>query len=229
MRRSDMDELEYLLDVNPEEAVALGRRIAEESPDDADAWGWLADAHIEAGNHDDALQALAEYVRRDPDWLEAYTLRAGLLAELGRFDAAAVEVEVARAIDSEAPALLRASALCQDLQGQFEAADDLYRRAAQADPDVPPPARFERRRAEQTIQRVLRDVAKEGLALKAVFAEIPTHAGKSRLLSRPLDLRDAKTVVVYLRNLERELEEGAELEDLAAVFEERLAELVEAN
>ena len=38
-----------------------------------------------------------------------------------------------------------------------------------------------------------------------------------------------RTLAVYLRNLERELTDEAELEDFEHLFEERLAALVEAN
>ncbi len=228
MRRSDIEEIEYLLDEDPAEAVVLSRRLVDETPDDADTWAWLADAHIENGNYDAALKALAEYAVRDPDWMEAYTLRAGLLAELGRFDAADVELEVARALDSEDPRFIRAGALVHELQGRFEPADELYAKAAALDPSYPPPPRFDRTRAKAAIQRILRDVGKDGLKLTPVFEEIPATGG-AKLLSRGLELRDKGTLVVYLRNLERELDDEAEMEDLESLFEDRLAELVEAN
>lgn len=229
MRRSDMEEIEYLLDEDPSEAVALARRIVEELPNDPDAWGWLADSQIEAGDLEGALKSLAEYVRRDPDWMEAYTLRAGLLSELARFDAASVELEVARALDSEDPRLRRAEALFHELQGKLEQADKLYAEAAELDPTLPAPARFERAKAKAVIQKVLREVAKEGLKLQAVFEEVPKIASGKKLLSRGLELKDRGTVIVYLRNLERELDPEAEVEELAELFEDRLAELVESN
>ena len=230
MRRSDMEEIEYLLDEDPVEAVALAHRLCDESPDDADAWGWLADAQIEAGQLEAALKTLATYVQHDPEWMEAYTLRAGLMTELGRFDEAGVELEVARALDSEDPRLLRAQALWHKLQGRFDDADALYKQAAELDPaGHPAPVRFDRARARQTIQKVLRDVAKDGLKLTPVFEEIPRKATVGKVLSRPLELRDASTLVVYLRNLERELDDEADLDELGALFEDRLAELIESN
>jgi tetratricopeptide (TPR) repeat protein len=229
MRRSDIEEIEYLLDEDPAEAVALSRRLVDETPDDPDTWAWLADAQIENGEYDAALKSLGEYALRDPDWMEAYTLRAGLLAELGRFDAADVELEVARALDSEDPRFLRAEALVHELQGRFAQADELYSKAAEMDPAFPAPPRFDRTRARAAIQRILRDVGKEGLKLQPVFEEIPAKTTGSKLLSRGLELKDKGTLIVYLRNLERELDDEAELEDLESLFEDRLAELVEAN
>ncbi len=229
MRRSDMDELELLMDGDPAEAVALARRICSEIPNDADAWGWLADAHIADGQFDEALGALAEYVRRDPDWIEAYAQRAGLLAELGRFEAATIELEVGRSLDSESPRLVRAEALCLELQGKLKEADALYDKAEALDPAEEAPTRFDRGRARQAIQGVLRQVAKSGLKLTAVIEEVPSKATAKKLLSRQMELQDERTLIVYLRNLERELTGDAEIEDLAELFEDRLAELVDAN
>ena len=224
-----MDELEVLIDGDPAEAVALAKKITAEIAGDADAWGWLADAHIANGDFESALRALAEYVRRDPDWVEAYALRAGLLSELGRFDAASVELEVGRALDSASPRLVRAEAICCELQGKLKEADGLYDRAAEMDPSEEAPVRFDRAKAKQAINGVLRQVAKSGLKLTAVVEEVPARGAANKLLSRQLELKDEKTLIVYLRNLERELTSEAEIDDLADLFEDRLAELVEAN
>lgn len=229
MRRSDIEELESLIDGDPADAVAFAKDLVKEAPADPDIWGWLAEAQIEAGDYEGALKSLAEYLRRDPDWMEAYTLRAGLMTELGRFEAAGVELEVARSLDSEDPRLWRAEAMWHELQGRFDKADALFAKSAEADPGISPPQRFDRDAAKATIQRVLKEVAKDGLKLAAVFEEIPAKGSAGKLLSRQLELRDAKTVVVYLRNLERELTQEAELDDLAELFEDRLAEMVEAN
>ncbi len=228
MRRSDIEELEYLMDTDPREAVVLAKKLVQENPTDADAWGWLADAQIEAGDYEAALKALAEYLRRDPDWMEAYTLRSGLLTEMGRFDAAGVELEVARQIDATDTRLVRAEGFWHELQGRLEKADELYARAATVDGLLPPP-RFDRAKAAAAIRGVLKQVAKDGLKLSPVFEEMPAKGSKEQKLSRALELRDAGTLVVYLRNLERELTTEAEIEDLAELFEDRLAELVEAN
>ena len=83
MRRSDIEEIEYLLDENPAEAVAFCKKLSVEMAADPDLWAWLADAHVAAGAYDEALKALAKYVQLDPDWLEAYTWRAELLADFG--------------------------------------------------------------------------------------------------------------------------------------------------
>lgn len=229
MRRSDIEEIEYLLDENPAEAVAFCQRLRATHGSDPDLWAWLADAQVAAGGYDEALKALAQYIQLDPDWLEAYTWRAELLADLGRFDASRVELEVARAIDSEDPRLVRAEAMAFELQGRFADADERYAAAAEIDPSTPPPARYERSRARQAISRVLRQIAKEGLKLTPIFEEIPQKTDGGRLLSRSLDLLDQGTVAVYLRNLERDLIEGSEIEELELLFEERLAALVEAN
>ena len=229
MRRSDIEEIEYLLDENPVDAVAFCQRLRQENERDPDLWAWMADAHVAAGAYDEALKSLAKYVQLDPDWLEAYTWRAEILADLGRFDASRVELEVARAIDSEDPRLKRAEALSLELQGKFAEADACYAEAAELDPGTPPPARYERGRAQQAIGRVLRQIAKEGLKLTAVFEEIPKAADGNRLLSRSVDLIDQGTVAVYLRNLERELIAGSEIEELEILFEERLAALMASN
>ena len=229
MRRSDMDELEYLMDDDPAEAVVLARKIVSEISADPDAWAWLAEAQMAAGEVEAALKTWAEYVRRDPDWLEAYAMRATLLSDLGRFDAASVELEVGRALDSAHPRLLRAEAVCMELQGKFAAADALYAKVAELDELEPAPVRFDRGKAKLAINAVLQQVANDGLKLRALIEEVPATASVTRLLSRQLELRDPTTVVVYLRNLERELVGEPEIEDLAELFEDRLAELVHAN
>ena len=229
MRRSDIEEIEYLLEENPVDAVAFCQRLRQENERDPDLWAWLAEAHVAAGAYEEGLKSLAKYVTLDPDWLEAYTWRAEILADLGRFDASRVELEVARAIDSEDARLKRAEAFAAELQGKFAEADAAYAEAAELDPGTPPPARYERGRAKQAITRVLRQVAKEGLKLTPVFEEIPKAVDGNRLLSRSLELLDQGTVAVYLRNLERELIAGSELEELEILFGERLAALMEAN
>ena len=229
MRRSDMEEIEYLLEEDPNEAAALCERIVEDMPDDADAWAWLSEAQLATGAYEDALKSLGECALRDPDWIEAYTRRAELMADLGRFDAAEVELEVARALDSEDPRLTWAQAIALELAGRFEKADELYGRAGEMDPTYMPPPRFDRTRAKQAINRVLKDAGKDGLKLNAQFEEIPNKGTAKKLLSRGLELRDSTTVIVYLRNLERQLDAEAELTDREGLFEERLAALVEAN
>lgn len=232
MRRSDIEEIEALLDDDPREALSLASRIVDETPDDPDGWAWRAEAQIALGQAENALKSLAEYVQRDPEWIEAYTMRAVLLTELARFDDAHVEVEVARAIDSEDPRLQRAEAVWHELQGHFPEADKLYALAAEGDPGLyPAPPRFDRPRAQAAILKVLREIAKDGLKLQPLFQEVPTPGPTKggKLLTRALELRDKSTVVVYLRNLERELDDESQIEDLAEVFEDCLAELVEAN
>ena len=51
MRRSDMDDIEILLDDDPAEAVSVCRKLCDQTPDDADVWGWLAEAQVAAGDY----------------------------------------------------------------------------------------------------------------------------------------------------------------------------------
>jgi len=229
MRRSDIDELEFLLDDDPAEAVRLARKIVAEIPADADAWGWLAEAHLAARDHEECLKATAEYVRRDPDWVPIYAMRCDVFAALGRFDAAAVEVEVGRAIDSGSPALLRSEAGLLSLKGEFDAADALYARAAQEDPEVPAPPRFDRQAVKAAVDRILREVVTKGLRLKAVIKEVPESGNARKVMTRELELADAKTLVVYVRNIEASMAAGDEIADFEEFFTDLLAELVDAN
>lgn len=224
MRRTDMEELEALMEEAPQEAVQLAQRLTEETPADPDVWAWLAETQMACGEEEAALRALAEYLRRDPEWVEAYTLRAALLADLGRFAEAGIELEVAASMDAEDPRIARTEATVLELQGQFAAADAAWKRAVALGSE--PPARFERDFLQRMCRDVFREAARDGLKLTAVYEEVPTSGGKGKPYGRPVELRDARTAVVYFRNLERELPPDAEPEEVQEVFADLLAEVV---
>lgn len=224
MRRTDMEELEALMEEAPREAVQLAGRLTEETPADPDVWAWLAEAQMAAGDEEGALKALAEYLRRDPEWIEAYTLRAALLADMGRFAEAAIELEVAASMDTEDPRIAQTEATVLELQGQFAAADAAWKRAVAL--GSPPPARFDREFLQRMCRDVFRAAARDGLKLTAVYEEVPTSGGRGKPFARPVELRDPRTAVVYFRNLERELAADADAEEIQEVFADLLAEAV---
>jgi tetratricopeptide (TPR) repeat protein len=225
MRRSDTEELDALMDEDPQQAIVMAQRIVDESPTDPDTWAWLAETQMSAGDTEGALRSLAEYVKRDPEWIEAYTLRAALLADIGRFSAASIELEVAQSIDAEDPRIARTEATILELQGQFPAADLAWKRAV--DLGSEPPTRLDRTFLQKMCRDVLRDAAREGLKLSATYQEVPTTGGVGKPYARPLERVDARTIIVYLRNLERELPPDAEAEDVQQLFADLLADLLE--
>lgn len=227
MRRTDMEELEMLMDEEPAEAVRLAQRLTEETPADPDVWAWLAETQMAAGEEEAALRSLAEYVRRDPDWIEAYTLRAALLGDLGRFGEAAIELEVAASIDQEDPRIARTEATVLELQGEFTAADAAWKRAVELGSQ--PPARFEREFLQRMCRDVFREAARDGVKLQVVYQEVPTTGGKGLPYARPVEIREPRTAVVYLRNLERELPADAEGDEIQEIFAELLAEALPAR
>ena len=207
MRRSDAEQIESMVQYAPAEAVRSLRRSLDEGEDDPAMWAYLAEALTAADEVDEALAAWAHYLTRDPAWPEAYTARAELLVVLGRFEAADVELRMAEELFGDDARVPRARAIWYELQGQFEAAEEAYRQAAAIDLTWPTPPRFDR---GQT-RAFLNDADASLRALEV--AEIPTDAAGGDLL-RPHDLREDGTLIIYLRNLERELDSDASLEDL---------------
>ena len=122
MRRSDSEAIEAAIEEDPEEAVRLCEALLEEVEDDADIWAYLAESELAAGRGDDALEALAQVVELDPEWIEAFTLRAEILIDQGKLGAAAIELDVAIELDADDARVLRARALMLEVGG--DGADD---------------------------------------------------------------------------------------------------------
>jgi tetratricopeptide (TPR) repeat protein len=212
VRRSDSEAIEAAIEEEPEDAVRMCEALLEDDDGDADIWCYLAEAQLAAGRPKKALDVLAQVVELDPEWVEAYTLRAEILIDLGRLDAADIEIEVAVDLDRDDPRVLRARALRAEIDGRYREADKLYAKAEDSDPLWPAPPRFDRDRVGAQLR--------EALDVDAVrLLEMPS-GGPSRL--RMVDLDDPLVPCLYLRNLERELDGASELEDLVLLIEEAI-------
>ena len=207
MRRSDVEQIEEMVQYAPAEAVLWLRRTLDEGGDDPDIWAYLAEALTAAQEVDEALKAWAHYLTLDPAWPQAYTARAELLVELGRFEAADVELRMAEELFGDDSRVPRARAIWHEIQGRFGPAEEAYRQAASIDLTCSTPPRFDRVQARVFLEHA--NIAPHPLQI----AEIPTDSDAGDLL-RPHDLADDGTLVIYLRNLERELDSDASLEDL---------------
>ncbi len=69
-------------------------------PDDAQAWSWLALAHLEEKNTTEALKALDQSLRLNNRQADAYLLRAKLLLDSGKKDDALDDYRAALRLDS---------------------------------------------------------------------------------------------------------------------------------
>lgn len=216
MRRSDSEAIEAAIATDPEEAIALVGELMEEDGGDADLWALLAEAQEAAGMSEEALSTWSQYLELDPDWPEAYTRRAEILIDLGRHQAADAELRVAGELFAEDGRVIWHRGLWHEIGGDDAAAMAHYRQAADLDPLLSVPARFPRKAAENHLRGVLRE---QGLKLE--LAEIPDSPGEEGML-RALDLPGGDRCVVYLRNLERELDDVAGLSDLGDLLVEAL-------
>ena len=207
MRRSDAEQIESMVQYAPAEAVVTLRRSIEDGDNDPDTWAYLAEALSADEQIDEALKAWAHYLTLDPGWPEAYTARAELLVVLGRFEAADVELRMAEELFDDDARVPRARAIWHELQGRFEEAESLYRQAAAIDLTWPVPPRFDRDEARAHLNAA--DPSLRGLQI----AEIPANKEAGDLM-RPHDRHDDGGLVIYLRNLERELDNDASLDEL---------------
>ena len=207
MRRSLSDSIERLLEEEPVEALALLDAEIDSGDEDPDLLAYRAEALEAAGEVTEALVAWSTYLEADPEWPGAYCRRAELLGDLGRFDAARAELNMASELFDEDARLTRCLALVEELQGNFGAADRAYTKAEDADFATPAPPRFDRDEVRAALERQLGD---EG---EIQVEEVPQSAGDWGHC-RPFDVTDDGGLIVYLRNLERELEPEATITDL---------------
>ncbi len=213
MRRSDAEAIEDAIEADPQEAIALCEELLEESAGDADIWAYLAESHHAAGDAAAALEALAEVVELDPNWLEAYTQRAEIHAEAGALDLAAIELTIAEELDPDDPRLQRARAFCHEVKGELQAADRLYASAASTDPLWPAPPRMARSKLASAVARELRVPLG-----KVHMSEMPTVGLRSRMVDAGAD----GAIAVFARNVERVLDEAADEADFAMVVAEAI-------
>ncbi|MDJ0383112.1 tetratricopeptide repeat protein [Streptomyces sp. G-G2] len=78
----------------------LGRRLAED-PEDLFAWVWLARAHFGRRDYQQAYDATAEALVRDPEYYDAYFTRSFCLRRVGRYADALDMMERAVRIDPD--------------------------------------------------------------------------------------------------------------------------------
>lgn len=213
MRRSDSEEIEEALEVAPQEAVRLCEALLDEDDGDPDVWAYLAEARREAGDDLGALEAWAAVVERDPAWVGACTARAEILLDRGEHARAEVEIAVAREMEDDDARVWRIRALAAELRGHLPEAEGLYRGAAERDPLGGAPARLHRAELERALARRL-----AGRGLRAVLRELPS----SPPLLRQADL-DGTKLTIFVRNIERELDETAEPQDAIELVEQWLS------
>ena len=213
MRRSDSEAIEAAIEEDPEEAVRLCEALLEEVEDDADIWAYLAESELAAGRGDDALEALAQVVELDPEWIEALTLRAEILIDQGKLGAAAIELDVAIELDADDARVLRARALMLEVGGDGKGADKVYAEAEAADSLWPRPPRLDRSQIVRALAKTL-DIDAGAISVQ----EMPSEGARLRMA----DLPDPESLVVFARNVERELDEGATIEDFVMLVEETL-------
>jgi tetratricopeptide (TPR) repeat protein len=115
-------------------AVPAYRRAVRLDPKD---FGWqyyLALCLEKTGALDQALASVSEALRIRPDYAPAILKRAELLLKLGRLPESAAALEPFLAKNPDSPLALYFLGRVKFAQRDFAAADDLYRRAAQAYP-----------------------------------------------------------------------------------------------
>jgi tetratricopeptide (TPR) repeat protein len=115
-------------------AVPAYRRAVRLDPKD---FGWryyLALCLEKTGALDQALASVSEGLRIRPDYAPAILKRAELLLKLGRLPESAAVLEPFLAKNPDSPLALYFLGRVKFAQQNFAAADDLYRRAAQAYP-----------------------------------------------------------------------------------------------
>ncbi|MCO4760874.1 MAG: tetratricopeptide repeat protein [Myxococcales bacterium] len=206
MRRSDSEAIEEALEDAPLEALAMVRELLSADDADADVWGYLADCQTELGDRQAALSAWAHYLTLDPHWPEAYTARAEIFADSGDLRAARAELGLATELAADDPRVLRTEALLSELTGDLNGADVLYAKGEEADPLWPAPIRYRRNKALRFLQRELEHP-------NVQTEEMPTSAEPGGFLRRA-EFSATGALILYLRNLERDLDGDSQLEDL---------------
>ncbi len=99
------------------------------------AWRYyLALSQRQTGQLDQALAAIGDALRIQPDYAPAVRERGELLLRLGRFKEASAALEPLLARDANAPLVLYDLGRIRFAQQDYAAAADFYRRATQADP-----------------------------------------------------------------------------------------------
>jgi tetratricopeptide (TPR) repeat protein len=115
-------------------AVPVYQRAVRLDPKDF-AWRYYLALCLEkTGQLDEALASVSEGLRINPDYAPAILKRAELLLKLGRFPESAAALEPFLAKNPGSPQALYFMARVKFAQQDFAAADDLYRRAAEAWP-----------------------------------------------------------------------------------------------
>ena len=217
MRRSDGEAIEEALEDAPREALAMVRALLDQDDRDADLWAYLAECQTEIGDREAALADWAHYIVLDPHWPEAYTARCELFADAGDLRAARAELSLVQEFAADDARVIRTEALLAEFSGDFNRADALYGDAEEADPLWPAPRRYKRNRAAKALRSEID---------RAVVhvEELPSDPEPDGLLRRA-EARPDGSVVLYLRNLERDLAEESDLEDLLEAAQDALDDL----
>lgn len=219
MKRSDQELIEELIEDDPRDALRHVHQLVETGEDDPELQALEAECLAAAGEHNAALRAWAAYITVDPDYAGAYAERARLLIELGRRDAAESEIRAAEEIFGARAEILFQQGFLADSRGDFEAADTLYDAAAALHETLDAPPRLD----QTALETALKTALQEALAsdrLTVTVTAMPTTAeeeGIGRLFDRV-----GQNVVVYQRNLERDLAGISNVEDAVEMIVELL-------
>ena len=128
-------------DVRRDEAIIrLCRRATEIDPNYAQAWALMAVGQMlmrfaTGGQGDDGLAAAERALALDPNLAEAHAVKARILSESGRHDAASAEIEIALALDPESFEVNRAAAYLRFRQKRTRGRHPALREGAVADGD----------------------------------------------------------------------------------------------
>ncbi len=217
MRRSDSEAIELALEEDPNEALELVRELLRESDADADVWGYLAECETVRGDREAALAAWAHYLTLDPHWPEAYTARAELYADVGDLTAARAELALATEVADDDARVYRTDALLAEIAGDLNGADRAYAEGESEDPLWPAPPRFKRGAATRALQK--------GFDGAVVHVEEMPSGPEGGGYLRMIDRRGDGSLTFYLRNLERDLDQDAVLDDLVEAAEDALEDL----
>jgi adenylate cyclase len=117
-----------------EAIIRLCKRAAEIDPNYARAWALMAIAQmimrfVQGRNTDDGLVAAERALAIDANLAEAHAVKARILAQHGRHDEAAAEIEVALRLDRESYEVNRAAAYLRFQQKRIDEATRYYEKS----------------------------------------------------------------------------------------------------
>jgi tetratricopeptide (TPR) repeat protein len=219
MKRSIQDTISDLLEDDPIAALEYVREQLGSGEPDPDLLAFEAECLGELRHFDDAVDAWARYLEKDPEYLTAYVERARIFIELGRLDAADSELRTADDLFGEQAGCSFQRGFWLDARGSYDHADQAYTVAAEMDELLDPPPRFETKRIAKLV--------KAATGREVEVAPMPADAGVAGL-GRLLE-RASGRLVVYQRNVEREMSGFSDIDMFVEIVVDVLAEMDAVN